>query len=45
MHWHFWLFTLFHPFLLFLHTFFPHFRHIYSFSRLIDMVVHFEGAC
>ena len=43
--WHFWMFTLFHPFLLFLHTFFTHFHHIYSFSRLIDMVVHFEGAC
>ena len=43
--WHFWIFTLFHPFLLLLHTFFSHFHHIYSFSRLIDMVVHFEGAC
>ena len=25
--------------------FFSHFHHIYSFSRLIDMVIHFEGAC
>ena len=24
---------------------FSHFHHIYSFSRLIDMVIHFEGAC
>ena len=24
---------------------FPHFHHIYSFSRLIDMVIHFQGAC
>ena len=24
---------------------FAHFHHIYSFSRLIDMVIHFEGAC
>ena len=24
---------------------FCHFHHIYSFSRLIDMVIHFEGAC
>ena len=29
----------------FLHTFFAHFHHIYSFSRLIDMPIHFEGAC
>ena len=43
--WHFWMFTRFHPFLLFLRTFFAHFHHIYSFSRLIDMVIHFEGAC
>ena len=43
--WHFWMFTLFHPFLLFLHTFFAHFHHIYPFSRSIDMVIHFEGAC
>ena len=31
-------------FYFFLHTFFAHFHHIYSFSRLIDMVIHFEGA-
>ena len=31
--------------LYFFHTFFPHFHHIYSFSRLLDMVIHFEGAC
>ena len=43
--WHFWMFTLFHPFLLFLHNFFSHFHHIYSFSQLIDMVIHFQGAC
>ena len=30
------MFTLFHPFL-------P--LHIYSFSRLIDMVIHFQAAC
>ena len=24
---------------------FSHFHHIYSFSRLIDMVIHFDGAC
>ena len=35
----------FPPHLLFLHTFFTHSHHIYSFSRLIDMVIHFEGAC
>ena len=29
----------------FLHIFFTHFHRIYSFSRLIDMVIHFEGAC
>ena len=29
----------------FLHTFFAHFHHMYSSSRLIDMVIHFEGAC
>ena len=29
----------------FLHTFFTHFHHTYSFSRLIDMVIHFHGAC
>ena len=40
--WHFWMFTLFHPFLLFCTHFFAHFHHIYSFSRLIDMVIHFE---
>ena len=28
--WHFRMFTLFHPLLLFLHTFFTHFHHIYS---------------
>ena len=33
------------PISTFLHTFFTHFHHIYSFSRLIDMVIHFEGAC
>ena len=33
------------PISTFLHTFFAHFHHIYSFSRLIDMVIHFEGAC
>ena len=38
MHWGIWHST-------FLHTFFPHFHRIYSFSRLIDMVIHFEGAC
>ena len=30
---------------IFLHTFFPHFHHIYSFSRVIDIVIHFQGAC
>ena len=33
------------PISTFLHTPFSHFHHIYSFSRLIDMVIHFEGAC
>ena len=33
------------PISTFLHTFFAHFHHIHSFSRLIDMVIHFEGAC
>ena len=33
------------PISTFLHTFFSHFHHIYSFSWLIDMVIHFEGAC
>ena len=32
-------------FYFFLHNFPPHFHHIYSFSRLIDMVIHFQGAC
>ena len=31
-------------FYLFAHIF-THFHRIYSFSRLIDMVIHFEGAC
>ena len=39
--WHFWIFTLFHPFPLFCTHFF---HRIYSFSRLIDMVIHFQGA-
>ena len=43
--WHFWMFTLFHPFLLFCTISPPHFHHIYSFSRLIDMATHFQGAC
>ena len=43
--WHFWMFTLFHPFLLFCTHSPPHFHRIYSFSRLIDMVIHVEGAC
>ena len=29
----------------FLAHIFSHFHHIYSVSRLIDMVTHFEGAC
>ena len=33
------------PISTFLHTFFTHFHHTYSFSRLIDMVIHFQGAC
>ena len=33
------------PISTFLHTFFAHSHHIYSFSQLIDMVIHFEGAC
>ena len=33
------------PISTFLHTFFPHFHHIYSFSRWIDMVIHLQGAC
>ena len=32
------------PISTFLHTFFTHFHHIYSFSEPIDMVIHFEGA-
>ena len=32
------------PISTFLHTFPPHFHQIYSFSRLIDMVIHFQGA-
>ena len=32
----FWIFARFHPFLPFLQTFFAHFHHIYSFSRLIS---------
>ena len=32
------------PISTFLHTFFTHFHHIYSFSQLIDMVIHFQGA-
>ena len=43
--WHFWIFHPVSPISTFLHTFFAHFYHIYSFSRLIDMVIHFEGAC
>ena len=39
------MFTLFHPFLPFCTHFFTHFHHTYSFSRLIDMVIHFQGAC
>ena len=31
-------------FYFFLHIF-CHFHHIYSFSELIDMVIHFDGAC
>ena len=31
------------PISTFLHTNFAHFHHIYSFSRLIDMVIHFQG--
>ena len=34
----------FSHFYFFAHIF-AHFHHIYSFSRLIDMVIHFEGAC
>ena len=33
------------PISTFFHAFFAHFHHIYSFSRLIDMVIHFERAC
>ena len=44
MHWGFGVFGC-SPISTFLHTFFAHFHHIYSFSRLIDMVIHFEGAC
>ena len=33
------------PISTFFHTFFSHFHHIYSFSRFIDMVIPFEGAC
>ena len=43
--WHFWMFTMFRPFLLFCTIFSPHFHHIYCFSHLIDMVIYFEGAC
>ena len=32
------------PISTFLHTFFTHFHHTYSFSRLIDTVIHFQGA-
>ena len=37
---HFWMFTLFTHFYFFAHIF-----SIYSFSWLIDMVIHFQGAC
>ena len=30
---------------IFFAHFFTHFHNIYSFSRLIDMAIHFEGAC
>ena len=43
--WHFWIVHPVSPISTFLHTFFTHFYHIYSFSRLIDMVIHFQGAC
>ena len=33
------------PISTFLQPIFTHFHHIYSFSRLIDMDIHFEGAC
>ena len=48
MHWGYGIFLDVHPvspISTFLHTFSPHFHHIYSFSRLIDMVIHFHGAC
>ena len=48
MHWGYGTFgcsTMFHPMLHFCTHFFTHFHHTYSFSRLIDMVIHFEGAC
>ena len=47
MHWGFGIFgcsPCFTHFYFFAHLFFPR-HHIYSFSRLIDMVIHFEGAC
>ena len=48
MHWGSGIFgcsTCFTHFYFFCTHFFAHFHHIYSFSRLIDMVIHFEGAC
>ena len=33
------------PISTFLQKVFTHFHHTYSFSRLIDMVIHFQGAC
>ena len=33
------------PISTFLHMLFTHFHHTYSFSRLIDMVIHLQGAC
>ena len=48
MHWGYGIFgcsPCFTHFYLFAHIFFTHFHHIYSFSRLIDMVLHFQGAC
>ena len=47
MHWGYGIFARLtrSPVCTFLHTFFTHFYHIYSFSWLIDMVILFQGAC
>ena len=43
--WYFWMFTLFHAFLLFCTLFSTHFRCVNHFAWLIDMLIQVQGAC